>query len=360
MGADTKIEWATHTFNAWRGCEKIAAGCKNCYAAAFAKRNPKMLGEWGPEGTRIVASEAMWQQPLKWNKESEKRAAQHDRHPELGPYIRPQVFCNSIADVFEDWKGQVRTHDGGWLAINPDGRWFVNGNGERCPSGSRFATLDDVRARLFSLIDETPNLDKLLLTKRPENIKSLWPLESINGTDFHGHRSRKNVWIGTSIACQFDADRNIPELLKCRDLAPVLFLSIEPLVAPVDLVPYLFINDPTGAPADLIPRRGNFTPAIDWVIVGGESGPHARPLPPDWVRLIRDQCQAAGVAFFFKQWGEWMPTFHGIDPTKGDPKCRIAAVHNLGGGQSMWKVGKAGAGRMLDGREWNELPEVQR
>lgn len=354
MGANTKIEWATHTFNAWRGCEKIAPGCDNCYAAAFAKRNPKMLGEWGPSGTRIVASEAMWQQPLKWNKEAEKREVLHDRHPELEPYARPRVFCNSIADVFEDWHGPIVDHIGNKLRRSEDGRITD------CVDWTVPLTLKDLRTRLFSKIDETQYLDWLLLTKRPENIKQFWPLESINGTDFYGQRMRTNVWLGTSIACQADADRNIPELLKCRDLAPVLFLSIEPLVAPVDLVPYLFINDPTGAPADLIPRRGNFTPAIDGVFVGGESGPNARPMNPDWVRLIRDQCQAAGVAFFFKQWGEWMPTFHGIDPTKGDPKCRIAAVHHLEGGQSMWKVGKAGAGRMLDGREWNELPEVQR
>lgn len=378
MGADTKIEWATHTFNPWRGCEKIAPGCKNCYAEAMAKRNPKVLGEWGPSGVRIVASEAMWQQPVKWNKDAEKRAALHDRHSELEPYVRPRVFCASMADVFEDWKGNVHSPhlvidepcpENGFQSrkLNPVmwhrddiGLCEAGGTTLDHSRGDRLATITDVRRRLFSLIDSTPHLDWLLLTKRPENIKKLWPLEPINGSDFQGYRVRKNVWLGTSIACQADADRNISELLNCSDLAPVLFLSIEPLVAPVDLVPYLFINDLTGAPADLIPRRGNFTPAIDWVIVGGESGPNARPLPHDWVRLIRDQCQAAAVPFFFKQWGEWMPRNQLSLKRQSEVSDIVVANDRPIRGDQAWRVGKKFAGRLLDGREWNELPEVQR
>ncbi len=379
MGANSKIEWTKHTFNPWRGCTKVAAGCANCYAEALSHRNPATLGVWGPDGTRVVASEAMWREPAKWDRAAKEAGERH------------RVFCASLADVFENWDGAILTHDGGRLFINPDGEWMVTEqDAHRTPYGSRFATMDDVRRRLFALIDATPNLDWLLVTKRPANIKRMW----VERTDVPyvaeagrlndcARNRRENVWLLTSMAEQKDADANIPELLKCRGLVPVLGVSAEPLLGPIDFtrIPtghwaygkvdvmsgYLcgsepdemrdYESDPSGAtrkqPGEW--ERGKF--GLDWVIVGGESGPDARPAHPDWVRSIRDQCQAAGVPFFFKQWGEWMPVFHGIDPNKGDPNCRIRKVHR-DGDQQWWSVGKKAAGRLLDGREWNELPEV--
>ncbi|MBK7363141.1 MAG: DUF5131 family protein [Micavibrio sp.] len=114
MAENTKIQWATHTFNPWRGCTKVAAGCANCYADAQSKRNPGTLGVWGPHGTRVLASAAMWRQPVKWDHEAGRT---RDRWPygggrNKGEYVRPRVFCASLADVFEDWKGSVRDSQG--------------------------------------------------------------------------------------------------------------------------------------------------------------------------------------------------------------------------------------------------------
>lgn len=403
MGSNTKIEWATHTFNAWRGCEKIAPGCDNCYAAAFAKRNPRILGEWGPSGTRIVASEDMWQLPTKWNKDAARMSAQHDRHQELGAYVRPRVFCNSIADMFEDWKGNIHSPhlvidepcpENGFQhgKFNPimwhrDDIGICEAGGTTIDHsrGDRLATLTDVRQRLFSLIDDTPNLDWLLLTKRPENIRKMWPSADLFAAKDEQQANPAywpNVWLGTSIATQEDAEHNIPELLKSCDLSPVLFLSIEPMLEGIDISRFLRRNTYSqwangGGPNEC--RHGiasglhcNNCRRIDWVIVGGESGHNARPMHPDWVRSIRDQCQEACVPFFFKQWGEWLPfsDVAEIDASVSDktPVCCVKSDGRVFRPYSyaehapchqMARVGKAAAGRLLDGREWNELPEVK-
>ncbi len=337
MGRNTKIEWAAHTFNPWRGCTKVAPGCANCYAEAQAKCNSATLGVWGPSGTRVVASESMWRQPVKWNRDAE---------PDSVSVGMPRVFCGSMCDVFESWPGRVVQSDGSVMWNRSDiglctaGQTTVGG-----VRNERVATLDDVRSRLFRLIDATPNLDWLLLTKRPENVRRMWPVIDKETADMStllanhmravrlrmasGHAfgdpveehvayaaerdrlaHRPNVWIGTSIACQDDADRNIPELLKCRDLCAKLFVSAEPLVEPVDL---LKISGPEGR------DRGLYASAlhsdhddryfklrgapIDWVIVGGESGPNARPCCVQWIREIVRQCADAEVPCFVKQVG---------------------------------------------------------
>lgn len=364
MAENSKIEWTDHTFNPWRGCTKVHEGCAHCYAETMSKRNPGTLGIWGPNGTRVVASEAMWKEPVKWNKKAEKTGK------------RPRVFCASLADVFEDWKGDVVDHSGFFVFKKP---------GAAVEDRMK---LNDVRKRLFRRIDDTPNLDWLLLTKRPENIRGMWPTVHCehcaeNSCAFHradlamggnAIQFRPNVWLGTSISTQEHADKQIPELLQCRDLSQVLFLSIEPLLGPIDIA--RLIRDEWQCPTCKVNgwfRRTNpgirrtcatcgsrpvkVRDGIDWVIVGGESGPNARPMYPDWVRSIRDQCVAAGVAFHFKQWGEWMPVFHGIDPNKGDPNCRIKAATKIGD-QAFWNVGKKAAGRLLDGKEWSQFPEV--
>lgn len=312
MAENTKIQWATHTFNPWRGCTKVAAGCANCYADQQSKRNPKTLGVWGPSGTRVVASEAMWREPVKWNRDARCRCGPRygDRKCawcRLGCH-RPRVFCASLADVFEDWGGVVSDSRGNavsasnWKAIEAEG-----------PAPAK---LDDVRARLFRLIDATRNLDWLLLTKRPENVRRMIgdasdrPKVGTCTQDDRPTPRRGNLWLGTSIACQADADRNIPELLECRDLAAKLFLSIEPLVGPVNLRNIRPLNrrDPCSTDAftgvtswpdgDVDGERG-----VDWVIVGGESGPNARPCDIDWIASIVRQCRGAGVPVFVKQLG---------------------------------------------------------
>jgi protein gp37 len=401
MGQNTKIEWTHrrradgsyipgHTFNPWIGCEhKINAdgtphpGCEHCYAEAFTNYTGK--AKWGTleqGGTRTLTSESYWRQPAKWN--AEARAAGE----------RQIVFCASFADVFEDWQGPIKGKSGGRIALI-DGTLCESPGGDkpapaagRTPLGGRWATMQDVRRELFALIDETPWLDWLLLTKRPGNVRRFWRPPC----DGNPHNwARDNVWLITSVSNQPTLDELTPELLRCRDLVPVLGLSAEPLLGPLNLR----ARPPELRGACLIDHRHDGTQGpcqargLDWIIVGGESGHHARPMHPDWARSIRDQCQAAGVAFFFKQWGEY--TCHeGIagpveqtvqwDPPipaeafaghrllswcaevgqfqRPSPDAMVSQVMTAGAVLAA-KVGKHAAGRELDGREWGEFPQVQ-
>lgn len=255
MGANSKIEWTSHTFNPWRGCARVHAGCANCYAERMSKRNPAVLGVWGQNGTRIVAAETTWREPLKWDRAAAKAGERH------------RVFCASLADAFEDWQGPMASSNGRHLVHTVNG-WESERTDRH--EGCSGVTMNDVRKRLFDLIDATPNLDWLLVTKRPEKIARMWP-----------GGFRKNVWLLASVSDQQTANAMIRPLLRCRDLASILGLSMEPLLGPVYLRPW--------------------TGGLHWVIVGGESGPRARPMRAEWAIDIRNQCQAAGVPFFFKQ-----------------------------------------------------------
>lgn len=354
MAENSKIEWTDHTFNPWIGCTKVHEGCAHCYAEAdMDKRRGRV--KWGPGGTRSKTSADYWKQPLKWNREAEQAG------------VRARVFCASLADVFEDWGGPINLGNmREAVLIRSTGGYCVG----ICDDREKWVTLDDLRRDLFALIAATPWLDWLLLTKRPENILEMWPFIGCPDAGVPGTLGRRlrydNVWIGTSISLQAHAETQIPELLKCRDLAPVLFLSIEPLLGPINLT---MIRDPNRFPGcayfDVLSGRmiheddGNkWTPEphIDWVIVGGESGPGARPLHPQLARDIRNQCQAAGVPFHFKQWGQWSP----ITTTTGRQEVPFMDFDTTGerGHFGFSNVGKARAGRMLDGREWSEFPEV--
>lgn len=290
---NSKIQWTDHTFNPWVGCSKVSAGCLNCYAETLmAKRYGRV--DWGPRGTRSRTSDAMWREPVRWNRE-----AQRDQ-------TRKLVFCCSLADVFEDWNGPITTSKRSVLWRDRAGEYA-----DAEASGFEpyeMATLDHLRCDLFELIDETPNLDWLLLTKRPENIRAMWPQRS--PLDY-----RENVWLGTSPCDQKTADESIPHLLDCRALAPILFLSAEPLIGPVDLRSYL--------PSLWQCNQRN---AIDWVIVGGESGHGARPCDKSWVRDIVRQSQERHVPCFVKQLGANHPDAAGgqclDDSHKGDDITR--------------------------------------
>jgi protein gp37 len=301
MGQDSAIEWTHHTFNPWWGCTKISPGCANCYAEAFDKR---VGGEhWGPGVERRTFGDKHWNEPKKWNAAAAKAGERH------------RVFCASMADVFE----------------------------AEAPAGQL--------ERLWALIRETPHLDWLLLTKRPERIAQSLPADWGKGY--------ANVWLGTSVEDQARADERIPHLVRVP--AVVWFLSMEPLLGPVDLgaVDVLW----AGVPLSDGTRWSGSKGVITWVIVGGESGPKARPMHPAWARSIRDQCAAAGVAFFFKQHGEWR--MRGLGDRDDQPRFRMSSVtgkdaHLLenSGGEEVWmqRVGKAAAGRELDGRTWDEVP----
>jgi protein gp37 len=318
MAENTKIEWADHTFNPWTGCQKVSPGCDHCYAEGWSKRSGVV--EWGPHAPRRRTSPANWAQPLKWNRQAKAEGR------------RARVFCASLADVFDNHPSITS----GW------------------------------HGDLWHLIAATPHLDWLLLTKRPQNIIKMMP-ESY-GAPAWGY-GWPNVWLGTTVENQTEADRRIPVLLSIP--AKVRFLSCEPLLGPLDLT-RCGRND-LGLRGDALRWPGfsgpsrSFGHRIDWVICGGESGPGARPMHPDWARSLRDQCQAAGVPFLFKQWGEWAPAIH--DPEHGGHVLRQtepvgsfdswkanAFDPNRLEGINWRRLGKKAAGRHLDGRTWDEVP----
>jgi len=261
-------------------------------------------------------------------------------------------------DIFEDvnWDGPMVNHKGEKLFIHRDGWSRQQRSAPASPPRSSL-NMNDVRVRLFKLIDATPHLDWLLLTKRPENIRRFWFGDEYSSDPKMAFPARKNVWIGTTVENQEQANKRIPELLRCHDLSPCLFLSCEPLLGPVELIPRItdegFEN-----------HQGI---NVDWVIAGGESGPNARPSHPDWYRSLRDQCEAAGVPFHFKQWGEWLPLIGHrelMDLGPGTRKWRGIDTDGkkvkagLGRDSTMVRVGKKKAGRLLDGVEHNGMPEV--
>lgn len=315
MGQNSKIEWTHHTFNPWVGCTKVSAGCKNCYAEQLMDKRYGRV-QWGVHGTRSKTSAANWKQPLRWDRAAAKAGVRH------------RVFCASLADVFEDRQELVE--------------W---------------------RAELFALIDATPHLDWLLLTKRPENIWKMWPGAATVKVDRYA-MARMNVWLGTSVEDQAAADERIPQLLKAWGLCRFTFLSCEPLLGKVRLTMpvadgHAYRNALSGRQQNG-PIDGFFAlehlPRINWVIAGGESGKDARPMHPDWVRSLRDQCKAAGVAFLFKQWGEWKP-LSTIDGKQQVPFGYYVLPNADGtGGFGFTKVGKHAAGRLLDGVEHNGVP----
>lgn len=345
MGKDSKIEWTDHTFSPWIGCTEVSAACDHCYARDFMTKKPRWATAWS--GDRFRTSADYWKQPLKWNREAERSG------------IRRKVFCASLADVFDN---QV------------DPAW---------------------RADLFGLIEATQSLDWLLLTKRPQNAKKMIiaARRSILGSneidERHVSWAWPNVWLGTTTENQEEADRRIPHLLAVP--AKVHFLSMEPLLGPVDLTcvvrPTLngaFIDNAlTGFISAGV--GGMFGHKIDWVITGGESGPGARPSNPQWFRDIGKQCADAGVPWFHKQHGDWadytqLPervnswertepgqgrifwqTYHPA-PVRVDPYGRSAFEtvwpfrldHDPG--PCMVRVGKAKAGALLDGVTHKAMP----
>ena len=268
MAKNSRIEWTTHTFNPWWGCVKVSPACKHCYAESWAKRVGSNV--CGIKAERRFFGDKHWSEPVKWNAAAAASG------------MRARVFCASMADVFEDRRD-----------------------------------LDVHRIRLWKLIEATPRLDWLLLTKRPEIVKRLAPW----GDDWPA-----NVWLGTTVEDQEYAEERLPHLAAIP--AAVRFISAEPLLGPLDIGPW----------AD----------KLDWVITGGESGPKARPSSPSWFRDLLNICMAHDVAFHFKQWGDWAPG-------QGIPLAKVR-METVADGTTMLRVGKKVAGRELDGETWDELP----
>lgn len=224
MAENSGIEWTTHTFNPWTGCTKISPACDFCYAEGWAKRSGHV--EWGPHGKRRRTK--TWGNPIKWNNALEGNGA------------RERVFCASLADVFDNHR-----------SIQPE--W---------------------RSDLWQLIEKTPNLDWLLLTKRPQNVVNFAPFR------WYDKGWPKNVWLGTTIENQDEAYKRLNHFVGIP--ARTKFLSCEPLLGPLTLRAWL--------------------PNLDWVITGGESGSKYRPADADWFRGLRDECAEFNVPFLFKQW----------------------------------------------------------
>jgi len=325
MGANSEISWTDHTFNPWIGCTKVSPACANCYAATLMDTRLGKV-QWGAGKPRVRTSPENWKVPVRWNKHAGILAACFGEP-------RPRVFCASLAD---------------WLDDEVPIEWLAD---------------------LLALIHATPHLDWLLLTKRPENWRSRLSdavmhfitrpicderdaaLAMLKNWISAVRRPPANVWMGVTVENQEWADKRIPLLLSIP--AKVRFLSCEPLLGPVDLHRIgHWKGEPLSAVDEIVGRVER--PRVDWVIAGGESGRGARPMHPHWVRGLRDQCASSGVAFHFKQWGEFIEDTTHARFTKEhaktvdvrlDPDC------------VMMRVGKKRAGRRLDGREWNGFPQ---
>lgn len=347
---NSKIEWTNHTFNPWHGCMKVSDGCKNCYAAKQDNRYHHNDPHWGPNSPRKPMSDDYWRQPIKWNRVAGIAG------------VTAKVFCASMADVFES-----------------------NETLKHYPSQLMVA---DARLRLFQLIATTPHLIWQLLTKRPDNIIPV--IESIHGplemhdffedgnkeylaqykeaysmlTNWLNGKPPVNVWLGTSVEDQPNADKRIRDIYQVP--AYIRFISYEPALGPINItqekinysVPTRYTEDGTGIEWT---DPGNKFIGIDWVICGGESGDGSRYIHPDWATSIRDQCKAAGIPFFFKQWGEYLPKCQSdvltIDMSS-IKKIQFKSPHNPDKMNEYFKMGKYLSGSLLDGIEYKEFPSV--
>ncbi|MCY0852429.1 phage Gp37/Gp68 family protein [Cupriavidus sp. D39] len=298
MAEQTAIAWCDSTFNPWMGCTKVSQACDHCYAEVSTPA--RALGiSWGPTAERRRTTAANWGQPLRWHARRAEFETAHNR--------RRRVFCASLADVFDN-------------AVDP--QW---------------------RQDLFELIRATPSLDWLLLTKRIGNAPSMLPPDWGAGW--------RNVWLGATVCNQAEADRDVPKLLSVP--AAIHWLSVEPLLSRISLNPIWLRSDPF----ETQPPRRVGSEQVDWVVVGGESGPNARPMHPIWPRDLRDQCREAGVPFLFKQHGEWLP----LNEVPTEPGRMVYASDSQGELHScaaalMKMVGRTVAGRHLDGQLHDAFP----
>lgn len=355
MSENSKIEWTDATWNPVLGCDKISPGCKNCYAIKTAWRlqhnpNPKVAKAF--EGLTVIqGGQPNWTGRVNFVP---------DRLDEPLGWRKPRnIFVNSQSDLFHE--------------------------------GIDFSQI----AAIFGVMAASPWHTYQVLTKRPARMLEFfrWIVKGdVSHPEVRGctlamaqilrHRAAMiagpgargeidwplpNVWLGVSVEDQQYADERIPLLLQTP--AAVRWISAEPLLGPVDLL----LTSRRDLIADLPQSqyRGSVLdgrPRVDWVVSGGESGPNARPMHPDWARSLRDQCKAAGVPFFFKQWGEWIGASQISDSQpRGvkflQPNGVIAsdykAAEQVVDAEGMLCVGKKAAGRKLDGVEHNEYPAVQ-
>lgn len=361
MAESSAIEWTDATWNPITGCTLVSEGCRHCYAARLA-------------GTRMK------------------------NHP-----TRQGLARQNRAGEFK-FTGEVRFNEG-WL--DQPLRWKRPRRIFVCAHGDLFheSVPDEWIDRVFAVMALAPQHTFQVLTKRPERARRYFSAVSAGDGGALAAQSRiqlavgsehgaeqlegwrwplPNVWLGTSVEDQAAADKRIPELLATP--AAVRFISAEPLLGPIDLLrfgmavhhhPGNDVSDPAvqalvrAVRKKFAAERGKGT--LDWVIVGGESGPQARPMDPEWVRSLRDQCGPAGVPFFFKQWGAWAPAENATGPSapiergawaNGDGSWRFRDVSRRESegmradeAPDLWRLGKKAAGRLLDGVTHSAMPE---
>lgn len=330
MAETSTIEWTDATWNPITGCTMVSAGCTNCYAMGLAatrlRNHPSRKGL-----TRQSGGRAIWTGEVRFNDEWLDQPLRWTRPRRIFVCAHGDLFHEAVPDEWIDRVFAVMAlaphHTFQVLTKRPErARQYLTGLG----GGHSIDIMVRAQGRLLRAAEyatrNTPHLRY--------DFNRRWPL--------------RNVWLGTSIEDQATADARIPHLLATP--AAVRFLSAEPLLGPVDLTQW------SGIEGDGVTMGFG----LDWVIVGGESGSGARPMHPDWVRSLRDQCQAAGVAFFFKQRGDWTwlenPT-GGEWVTDGPTMCRLQPDGVKGWtGWPMQRIGKKAAGRLLDGRTWDEVP----
>jgi protein gp37 len=332
MSDKTKIEWTDATWNPIRGCSRVSEGCRNCYAERTAARfsglgQPyeglaKSVAVTKDKGGEFLAvlSEPRWTGDVRFIPELLGEPL-HWKHPR-------KIFVNSMSDLFHE------KVDVGWI--------------------------DQIVAAMMV----TPQHTFQVLTKRPERMRNY--LCNVGARQIEPHMQRlragigrldwpwRNIWWGVSVEDQKTADERIPLLLETP--AAVRWVSYEPALGPVDFGPFLI---------GLSRVTGHALPGthLDWIVAGGESGPGARPAHPDWFRAARDQCQDAGVPFFFKQWGEWIPLDHWPHDERGKPYDTEYKPGKLYLGthrenMTFLRVGKKLAGHVLDEKVWQEFPKT--
>lgn len=324
MSDKSSIEWTEATWNPSTGCTKVSPGCDNCYAETFSERFRGVPGHHFEQGFDLTLRPERLDLPLRWRKPR-------------------RIFVNSMSDLFHD------------------------------------DVPDDFIAKVFAVMALTPRHTYQVLTKRHGRMRSLLrspdfkAIVALAALEFDdailgGAWPLRNVWLGVSVENQQWADIRVPALLDTP--AAVRWLSCEPLLGPVNL---LSVPDgECGQAGPAVVHHGHsyptdygtgieydcmHEPGIDWVVVGGESGPGARPMHPGWARSLRDQCAAASVPFFFKQWGEWAPNgYRGIGNFTGRERLIGDPIDEMGHRLVVERMGKKAAGRELDGRTWDEYP----
>jgi protein gp37 len=326
----SKIEWCDKTWNPVTGCTPISKGCANCYAKRMAER---FAGPWGLDPANPFAVKLhpeRLDEPKRWKK-------------------RSKIFVCSMSDLFhedvpDDFIVKV-------FETMSNAQWFFG--------------------HTFLVLTKRPERMKLIIDKIGAAIEEQKkPVRNEDGTTSHKLHFAfplQNIWLGVTAENQEQADARIPILLSTP--AAKRFVSVEPMLGPVEISNYLYpVYGEPEEPASVYVSNPYAGPWLDWVICGGESGPGARPIHPDWARSLRDQCNAAGTPFMFKQWGEWSEADLGnIDRAKrnhflalnGNDETNIPIGEYSEGTKHMVFIGKKAAGRLLDCELWDQYPDRQ-